>query len=142
MAIDIRGAAPLLQVFDMPAAIRFYRDKIGFVITGQSQPEQGDDCDWVLLKLNEVELMLNTAYEKDDRPPVPDPARMAHHGDTTIYFGCPDTNALYTHLAEKGVVVKKPCITSYGFKAFSLSDPDGYGLCFHWPVEQEDLGKD
>jgi glyoxylase I family protein len=49
MAIDIRGPAPLLQVFDMPAAIRFYRDKIGFVIAGQSQPEQGDDCDWALL---------------------------------------------------------------------------------------------
>jgi glyoxylase I family protein len=84
----------------------------------------------VAYKLNGVELMLNTAYEKQDRPRVPDTARMASHADTTIYFGCPDTDALYAHLAEKGVEVKEPCITSYGFKALSLSDPDGYGRVF------------
>jgi hypothetical protein len=30
MAIDVRGLVPLLQVFDMPTSIRFYRDVLGF----------------------------------------------------------------------------------------------------------------
>lgn len=134
MAIDIRGMAPLFQVFDMPASIRFYRDKLGFEVIEQAPP--GDDCDWALLRLNGSELMLNTAYEKDERPPAPDPARNASHGDITIYFGCPDVDAVYTHLYEKGIDVKKPAVTHYGFKSLGLTDPDGYGLCFHWPVEQ------
>jgi len=32
MAIEIRGMAPLLQVFDMPASIVFYRDVLGFQV--------------------------------------------------------------------------------------------------------------
>jgi glyoxylase I family protein len=40
--MDIRGVAPLLQVFDMPTAIRFYRGVLGFTVWGSSGP--GDDC--------------------------------------------------------------------------------------------------
>lgn len=119
----------------MPASISFYRDKLGFQIVDQSQPELGDDCDWVLLRLNEINLMLNTAYEKDDRPDEPDPARIAAHGDTRLYFGCPDTDALYTHLCPKGLNIQEPALTSYGFKAVNLNDRDEYGLCFQWPVK-------
>jgi catechol 2,3-dioxygenase-like lactoylglutathione lyase family enzyme len=65
--VDIRGVAPLLQVFDMPAALHFYRDVLGFEIWCRSGP--GDDCDWVGLRLHGAELMLNTAYGADKRPP-------------------------------------------------------------------------
>lgn len=40
--MDIHGVAPLLQVFDMPTAIRFYRDLLGFQVWGRSEP--GDNC--------------------------------------------------------------------------------------------------
>jgi len=62
MAIEIRGMAPLLQVFDMPTSIGFYRDVLGFEVDSTSKPT-GERFDWALLKLNGVELMLNTAYE-------------------------------------------------------------------------------
>ena len=29
MAIEVQGVAPLVQVFDMPRSIRFYRDLLG-----------------------------------------------------------------------------------------------------------------
>jgi len=38
MAIDIRGLAPLLEVFDMPASIHFYRDVLGFEVVSTSGP--------------------------------------------------------------------------------------------------------
>jgi glyoxylase I family protein len=138
MAIEIRGMAPLLQVFDMPTSIAFYRDKLGFeVATTSAGPKPGNDHDrfgWALLRLNGAELMLNTAYEDDARPPAPDPARVAAHDDTAIYFGCPDVDAAYAHLRERGVNVKAPTIAPYGMKQLYLTDPDGYSLCFQWPA--------
>src|SRR5215472_18165754 len=94
MTIDVRGLAPLLNVFDMPTSIKFYCDGLGFEIAlndGKPAPH----FDWVLLRLNESELMLNTAYEQDQRPPAPDPKTIAAHQDTAIYFGCPDVDGVY-----------------------------------------------
>jgi catechol 2,3-dioxygenase-like lactoylglutathione lyase family enzyme len=70
MPIEIRGLAPLLQVFDMPASLAFYRDLLGFQVVESSGA--GDDVDRVLLSHSGAQLMLNTAYEKPLRRP---PAR-------------------------------------------------------------------
>jgi catechol 2,3-dioxygenase-like lactoylglutathione lyase family enzyme len=129
---QIQGVAPLLQVFDMPVAIGFYRDVLGFEIVQASG--EGDDVDWVLLKLNSIELMLNTAYEKLNRPPEPDEQRIAAHTDTSLYFSHPDIDKLYSYLLSKGMHLKEPQITGYGWQAIYLLDPDGYLLCFHWPL--------
>ncbi|MGP0018654.1 MAG: VOC family protein [Candidatus Sulfotelmatobacter sp.] len=64
--MDIHGICPLLQAFDMATAIRFYRDVLGFQVHATSEP--GDDCNWAWLKVNGAELMLNTAYEAEQRP--------------------------------------------------------------------------
>lgn len=131
MGIEIRGMAPLLQVFDMPAAIAFYRDVLGFEVVSTSTP-RGEHFDWALLRLNGVELMLNTAYEQDSRPPEPDPARIAAHDDTAIFFGCPDVDAAYAYLRSRGQNVKEPKVAPYGMKQLYVRDPDGYSLCFQW----------
>jgi len=72
----------------MPRSVSFYRDVLGFEVVRASQPV--DEFDWALLRLNDVELMLNTAYEAHDRPPSPDLARVAAHVDTALFFGCRD----------------------------------------------------
>jgi catechol 2,3-dioxygenase-like lactoylglutathione lyase family enzyme len=135
MAIDIRGLAPLLAVFDMPASIHFYRDVLGFEVVGTSGP--GDNCGWAMLRLNGVELMLNTAYEDDERPAAPDPARVAGHADTALFFGCADLDGAYRHLRAQGLDVKEPTVAYYGMKQLSVRDPDGYGICFQWPATKE-----
>jgi len=135
MAIEIRGMAPLLQVFDMPTSIGFYRDVLGFQVKSTSSPGK-ERFDWALLTLNGVDLMLNTAYEDDARPPAADPARVAAHEDTAIYFGCPDVDAAYTHLLARGVAAAEPKIAHYGMKQLYVSDPDGYNLCFQWPAKE------
>lgn len=135
MGIEIRGMAPLLQVFDMPTSIAFYRDVLGFEVVTTSKP-QGEHFDWALLRLKDVDLMLNTAYEQDERPPAPDPARTAAHDDTAIYFGCPDVDAAYDHMRTCGIAAKEPEVAHYGMKQLYLHDPDGYTLCFQWPARQ------
>ena len=133
MEIQIRGLTPLLQVFDMPTSLAFYRDVLGFEVVQSSAP--GDDVDWVLLRLAGAELMLNTAYEQDDRPSQPDPARIEAHGDVCLYFGCPDVEAAYRHLLSHGIAAEEPIVAPWGAKMCYLHDPDGYSLCFQWPEE-------
>lgn len=132
MALDIRGMAPMLEVFDMPTSVRFYRDLLGFELVSTSQP--GDRFDWALLRLAGVELMLNTAYEDDERPPAPDPVRVAGHADTTLFFGCPDVDEACRQLRAKGFDVEEPVIRDYGMKQLYVVDPDGYNLCFQWRI--------
>jgi catechol 2,3-dioxygenase-like lactoylglutathione lyase family enzyme len=134
-SITLQGMVPLFQVFDMATSINFYVEVLGFEVISTSAP-QGEHFDWALLRRNEVELMLNTAYEQDQRPPFPDPLRVAAHEDTALYFGCPDVDALYAFLLSKNIAAQKPFITGYDWKALHLKDPDGYLLCFHWPVKE------
>jgi catechol 2,3-dioxygenase-like lactoylglutathione lyase family enzyme len=133
MGIEIRGMAPLLQVFDMPTSIAFYRDVLGFEVVNTSKPG-AENFGWALLRLNGTELMLNTAYEEDSRPPAPDRARIAAHDDTAIFFGCPDVDAAYAHLRSRAENVKEPKVAPYGMKQLYVRDPDGYNLCFQWPA--------
>jgi len=132
--ISIQGLAPLLQVFDMPVAIHFYRDLLGFTITGTSPAlsENPDHVNWCMLDLNGATIMLNTAYDPEDQPDSPDPARWSGHQDTGIFFGCPDVDGAYQYLVSKGLTLNPPKVAPYGMKQLSLTDPDGYGLCFQW----------
>jgi catechol 2,3-dioxygenase-like lactoylglutathione lyase family enzyme len=134
MALNVRGLAPLLQVYDMPTSIRFYRDTLGFEVVTTSPPLGGSDrFHWALLHLGDADLMLNTAYEFDhERPPKPDPVRAAAHDDTGLFFACPDVDAAYQELRAKGLDLKPPGIAPYGMKQLYLHDPDGYSLCFQW----------
>jgi catechol 2,3-dioxygenase-like lactoylglutathione lyase family enzyme len=133
MSIETKGICPLLQVFDMPTSVRFYRDVLDFEIVNSSSPRSSDEFGWCLLRRSDgIELMLNTAYDFEDRPPAPDPARINAHEDTCIYFGCPDVDAAYRHLLEKGLKIDAPRIAWYGMKQLYLKDPDGFSLCFQW----------
>jgi catechol 2,3-dioxygenase-like lactoylglutathione lyase family enzyme len=132
MPFDVRALVPLIQVFDMPASLRFYRDLLGFEVAQSSEP--GDDCGWALLRLNGVELMLNTAFERDARPPAPDLARQAAHADTGLFFSCPDVEAAHAFLTARGLAVAQPVVRDYGMRQLYLTDPDGYELCFQWPA--------
>jgi glyoxylase I family protein len=139
MSIELRHQCPLLQVFDMPASLAFYRDKLGFeLVQAAPPPEQvtGDDFGWVWLRLGGADLMLNTAYDPDaERPPVPEPARVAAHDDTAIFFGCSGVNAAYDHLCASGIVADPPTVAPYGMRQLYVKDPDGFTLCFQEPVQ-------
>jgi glyoxylase I family protein len=134
MAIEILGLTPLLQVFDMPRSIAFYRDVVGFKVTATSPrlSDNPDDVNWAMLELNGTTLMLNTAYEPEFRPSAPEAERFAGHSDTCLFFGCPDVDGAYRHFRDKGLDLSEPRIAPYGMKQLSLSDPDGYALCFQW----------
>ena len=132
MSLRIGGFATLLQVFDMPTSLAFYRDVLGFEVVSDL-PEDGR-CDWVMLKRYDSEQMLNTAYEADTRPPAPEPTRISAHADTALFFDCEDVDVAHDSLRQRGIAVNAPIITDYGMKQLYLKDPDGYEICLQHPV--------
>jgi glyoxylase I family protein len=134
MPIEVQGVAPMVQVFDMPRSIRFYRDLLGFALTGNSKAKSSDpdDVGWAMLQLSSATIMLNTAYDPDDVPEAPDAARWSGHQDTCLYFSCPDVEGAYQHLMPRGFEVDPPKVAWYGMKQLYLKDPDGFGVCFQW----------
>ena len=136
MPLTIRGLCPLLQVYDMPTSLAFYRDVLGFAIVDAAPAGRaGDAFEWAWLRRDDAELMLNTAYDPDDvRPPLPDPVRVAAHDDTALFLGCPDVDAAYVHLRARGVAAAPPTVAPYGMRQLYVKDPDGFTLCFQWPA--------
>jgi catechol 2,3-dioxygenase-like lactoylglutathione lyase family enzyme len=139
MAIDLRGACPMFQVFDMPTSLAFYCDVLGFQIVQSAGP--APRCGWALLRRDGIELMLNTQFEDDDRPANGDPVRKQHHGDASIFFDCSDPDAAYSHFRVHGVDAQPPVVRDYGWKQVYITDPDGYVLCFHRPATPQEKGQ-
>jgi glyoxylase I family protein len=135
MAIELSGSAPLFEVYDMAEAFAFYRGVLGFdVVRTNKEPDTNPaDLDWAWLKRDDVHVMLNTAYERDERPPQREPRRVFGRG-VCLYIGCPEVDALYEHLRAAGVVSRPPKIAPYGMKQLYVEDADGYRLCFQWPA--------
>ena len=129
---DIQGMTPLLQVFDMATSLKFYCEVLGFQIVQTDSNTKAPDHNWVWLRRNNVDLMLNTAYDEGRRPPASDPKRFMTHEDTALYFGAPDVDAVYAHLRDCGIEANEPKLAPYGMKQLYVRDPDGFGLCFQW----------
>jgi uncharacterized glyoxalase superfamily protein PhnB len=135
--MTLLGLTPLLQVFDMSASLGFYRDQIGFEVVSASpivETAQGRFSHWCWLRLGAVDLMLNTAYDSNERPPERDAARWGGHEDAGLFLGCPDIDAAHAHLVAQGVPAEAPSLAPYGLKRFTVRDPDGYPLTFQEPA--------
>jgi len=138
MAIATTGMTPLLQVYDMPEALAFYRDVLGFEVVGASpevEAPEGRFSHWMWLRLGPADVMLNTAYDEGRRPPARERAQQRWHGDTCLYFGAADVDAVYETLRPKIAGLKPPKNAPYGMRQLYLKDPDGYGLCFQAAVK-------
>jgi catechol 2,3-dioxygenase-like lactoylglutathione lyase family enzyme len=131
MSIQVRSMTPLISVFDMPTSLKFYRDTLGFEVVQDTG--QGDNSGWVMLKKGAVVLMLNTAYDDDERPAAPNPAHHSIHKETYLYFECPEPDAAYEFLKSKGIQLEPPTVAYYGMRQLYLNDPDGYTLCLQCP---------
>ncbi len=130
MALELRGLCPLLQVYDMPTSVRFYCDLLGFEMVSHAPFYAPGEFHWCRLRRGDIELMLNTAYDAGQRPPSPDPARIAAHNDTCLYLGCPDVDAAWQHLTALGLQVQPPNTAPYGMRQLYFEDPDGFSICF------------
>lgn len=133
----LKGMTPYLEVFDMNASVEFYRDRLGFELLFASpevETAEGRFSHFVRLGRDGFDLMLNTAYDSNERPPARTDARWAGCRHVALYIDCADVETLYAELSARGLVTKPPAQTGYGYLAFSARDPDGYGVVFQTPL--------
>ncbi|EGY01519.1 Glyoxalase/bleomycin resistance protein/dioxygenase [Nitrospirillum viridazoti Y2] len=133
MTFAALGLTPLISVFDMPEALRFYREILGFDLVAASpevQACEGTFSHWVWLRRGQAQIMLNTQFDSNERPAENDPARVAAHGDTVLYIGCADVDEAFDELTRRGLHADAPTMAPYGLRQFSTKDPDGYIIVF------------
>ena len=130
MRAEIGAAAPLFIVRDVPAALAFYRDRLGFEITFQG-PEP-DDIFFGIVERGAAMIMFKAVGVA----PVPNYTRDIKQGIARwdAYVAVPDPDALAAEFASRAVEFSEPLKdTSDGLRGFELKDADGYVLFFGRP---------
>lgn len=134
------GCTPYFEVFDMVQSVAFYRDVLGFEVMFASpevETAEGRFSHFVNLRQGKAGLMLNTAYDSNERPPDRSEARWAGCSHIHLYIDCDDVAAFHAEATARGLNTAPPSRTGYGYLGFSVSDPDGYRLTFHQAQETE-----
>ena len=126
----IGNASPFFIVKDVPAALSFYRDRLGFEVTFQ---EPADDPFFAIVNRGAAMIMMKDvgleALPNCEREPQ---ARW----DAYLYV--PDPDALAEEFLSRGVDFSVPLKDTHdGLRGFELRDADGYVLFFGRPRTEE-----
>jgi catechol 2,3-dioxygenase-like lactoylglutathione lyase family enzyme len=130
MKADIGGIAPFFLVKDVPAALAFYRDQLGFDIMYQGPSE--DDIFFGMVQRGSAMIMMK-AIGVD---PIPNYTRDIKQGFAPwdAYMYVPDPDALAAEFASRNVAFWRPLgNNSDNLRGFEVQDVDGYVLYFGRP---------
>ena len=130
---EISGIAPFFIVRNVPAALSFYRDRLGFDITFQGPSD--DDIFFGIVKRGAAMIILK-AIGVD---PVPNYTRDIKQGIARwdAFLNVPDPDALAAEFLSRNVEFFKTIGDSEdgddGLRGFEVKDTDGYILFFGRP---------
>jgi catechol 2,3-dioxygenase-like lactoylglutathione lyase family enzyme len=127
---EIAGISPFFIVRDVPAALAFYRDRLGFEITFQGPAP--DDIFFGIVRRGGAMIMLKSIGVE----PVPNYTRDVGKGVARwdAYLAVADPDALAAEFASRNVAFSEPLKdTDDGLRGFELRDHDGYVLFFGRP---------
>ena len=127
---EISGIAPFFIVRNVPAALAFYRDRLGFEITFQG-PDPADIFFGIVQRGRAMILFKDVGVE-----PVPNYTRDIKQGIARwdAYLYVPDPDALAAEFSGRGVEFAEPLSdTDDGLRGFEIKDVDGYVLFFGRP---------
>jgi catechol 2,3-dioxygenase-like lactoylglutathione lyase family enzyme len=127
---DITGIAPFFIVRNVPAALAFYRDRLGFDIAFQG-PEP-DDIFFGIVRRGAAMIMLKDVGVE----PLPNYMRDVGKGWARwdAYLHVPDPDALAAEFTSRSVEFSQPLKDDDdGLRGFEVKDADGYVLFFGRP---------
>ncbi|HYV97796.1 MAG TPA: VOC family protein [Gemmatimonadaceae bacterium] len=126
----INGIAPFFIVRDVPAALAFYRDKLGFTIAFQG-PEPNDIFFGIVQRDAAMIFLKEVGVE-----PVPNYTRDIKKGIARwdAYLNVPDPDALAAEFVSRQVELFTPVSDNDdNLRGFEIKDADGYLLYFGRP---------
>ncbi|HEY8994121.1 MAG TPA: VOC family protein [Lacunisphaera sp.] len=116
------GIAPVFQVADLDAALRHYKEVLGF-------SEDFRVGDYAGVKLGQVSLHLSKHGTGEYAKPV---------GGSIAYVFCDDIDGYFDKVKQKGATIKYPPNDApYGMREFMLADLDGHHLAFGCEIKKE-----
>ena len=127
---EISGIAPFFIVKNVPAALRFYHDRLGFDITFQGPSE--DDIFFGIVQRGAAMIMLKDVGVD----PVPNYTRDIKKGIARwdAYLHVLDPDALAAEFSLRTVEFFQPLKDDDdGLRGFEVKDADGYILFFGRP---------
>lgn len=127
---EISGIAPFFIVKNVPAALSFYRDSLGFDITFQGPND--DDIFFGIVQRGAAMIMMKDIGVD----PVPNYTRDIKKGIARwdAYLHVPDPDALAAEFSQRNVEFFKPLFKDDdGLWGFEVKDADGYILYFGRP---------
>jgi catechol 2,3-dioxygenase-like lactoylglutathione lyase family enzyme len=127
---EIKGIAPFFIVKNVPAALAFYRDRLGFDITFQGPSK--DDIFFGIVQRGAAMIMMK-AIGADA---VPNYTRDIKQGIARwdAYMYVPDPDALAAEFESRNVELFTPLQNNDdGLRGFEVKDADGYLLYFGRP---------
>jgi catechol 2,3-dioxygenase-like lactoylglutathione lyase family enzyme len=126
----IAGIAPCFIVRDVPAALAFYRDRLGFDVTFEGP--HPDDIFFGIVQRGAAMIMLKAIGVE----PIPNCTRDIGQGSPPwdAYMYVPDPDALAAEFASRQVAFLRPLgDNDDGLRGFEVRDADGYVLYFGRP---------
>jgi hypothetical protein len=127
---EITGIAPFFIVRDVPAAMAFYRERLGFDIAFQGPSD--DDIFFGIVRRGAAMIMLKAVGVE----PVPNYTRDIKQGIARwdAYLDVPDPDALAAEFASRNVEFFQAIKDDDdGLRGFEVKDVDGYLLFFGRP---------
>ena len=127
---EISGIAPFFIVKNVPTALSFYRDLLGFDITFQGPSE--DDIFFGIVQRGAAMIMLKDIGVE----PVPNYTRDIKKGIARwdAYIPVLDPDALAAEFSMRNVAFFQPLWNDDdGLRGFEVTDADGYVLFFGCP---------
>ena len=123
----LEAISPFFIVSDVPRAIGFYRDRLGFEVAWR---EPQDKPFTAILRRDSVQLFVKS---ETGVAPVSNNSRHPHlRWDAFVYASGPD--AVAADFAARGATFSKPLAdTPDGLRGFEVTDLDGYVLFFGRP---------
>lgn len=131
---EISGIAPFFIVKNVPTALKFYRDSLGFEITFQGPSE--DDIFFGIVQRGAAMIMLKEVGVD----PIPNYTRDIKKGIARwdAYLYVPDPDALAAEFSSRNVDFFEPLKhDDDGLWGFEIEDADGYILFFGRPTDSQ-----
>jgi uncharacterized glyoxalase superfamily protein PhnB len=118
--IQFTDVIPVLPVRSVPDAIRYYTEKLGFILRFPDDPQEAE---YAAVRRGAVVLHLQWHDPVAFRDIV---------ATLMLRFFLDDVDALFAEYSDKGVFQDHTALsdTPWGTREFAFFDPDGNGLTF------------
>ena len=127
----ISGIAPFFIVRSVPAAMSFYRDRLGFDVTFQGPAP--DDIFFGIVQRGRAMIMFKDVGVEAIPNHTCDIGQGVASWDAYVHV--PDPDALAAEFSTRRVEFSQPLQdTDDDLRGFEVTDPDGYVLFFGRPI--------